>query len=379
MRKLLVFIGFLAGVASCIYPFDPVIDGEAGDMAVFEASIIVGGVSTVRVSKAWSLNWSSTGVYNAVAWVEGDDGTRYDTYVGSSSGREIKIHTENASPDKSYRMVAELDGKKYSSDWIKPLPPPDLESVDIDLSPTGDNVDVLVTLKGGNESTGYLGVYFDETWEFHAEHLCKYELDTLRWEVSKRVEPYPNYWCWKSNTSSIKVLECSKFEGGRIASYPIHSFSRSDNRNHKKYSINVRAVTLPQETYRFMKNLDDISNGTGSLFSPNPGEMVSNMFCESDPSAKVLGYVTVSIESTKRVFIDDRYHVPAPPPQTYFFLPSSPFSYMGYYYEGKYPVDFMTLVIDEREVMGIFWGPKRCIDCVVDGGTKQKPDFWEDE
>ena len=47
MRKLLVFIGFLAGVASCIYPFDPVIDGEAGDMAVFEANIIVGGVSTV--------------------------------------------------------------------------------------------------------------------------------------------------------------------------------------------------------------------------------------------------------------------------------------------------------------------------------------------
>ena len=378
MRKFLIFITFLLGVASCVYPFDPVLEGTSDDMVVFEGSIVVGGVSKVRVSKVKSFGDEPRPVSRSVVWVEDDGGGRYNS-TSSSSNAEYIIPTQGPSQDRKYRMVAEVDGKKYSSDWIKPLAPPALERVDFVPSPIGNNLDVFVTLKGGEESTGYMGIYFDETWEFHADYMCRYILDTENWEVIPRGEPYPNYWCWNSASSSMSILDHSEYDGGRIESYPVHSFSRSDKRTQRKYSINVRAITLPKETYRYLKNLDDISNGSGSLFSPNPGEMASNVACESDPSSRAMGYVTASFEISLRAYVDNRYYVEVPPSQSYLSVPPNMFAYLSYYQNNYYPVDFMTMEVGEQVVQDIFWGPMRCIDCVVEGGTKQKPDFWEDE
>ncbi|MBR1926504.1 MAG: DUF4249 domain-containing protein [Bacteroidales bacterium] len=379
MRKLLIFIIFLAGITSCVYPFDPALEGTSEDILVFEGRIIAGGASTVRVSRVRSFSGDSSPISSGVVWVEDDGGGKYNASEGSTPGQGVTIPTEAAPGDRRYRMVAEVEGRTYSSDWIKPLAPPVLESVEFVPSAIGNDLEVFVTMSGGDESTGYLGIYFDETWEFHSDYMCGYVLDTSNWEIIPRSEPYPNYWCWRSASSTMTILDHSEYDGGRVVSFPIHSFSRSNERNHRRYSINVRAVTLPKETYRYMKNLDDISNGTGTLFSPNPGEMASNVSCESDPSVRVMGYVTASMEASKREFIDDRYYVSTQPPQGYLFVPASKFDYMYYYSNGYYPVNFMVINIDGEDVQDIFWGPMRCIDCVIDGGTKQKPDFWQDE
>ena len=379
MRKLLTFIALVLGMTSCVYPFDPVLEGTRDDMVVFEGSIIVGGTSSVRISKVQSFSGDTKPVSGGVVWIEDDSGGKYTPSSGSASGEVITISTEAAPADRKYRMVAEVGGKTYSSDWIKPVAPPVIESVEFAPSAIGNDLEVFVTLRGGEESTGYIGIYFDETWEFHSDYMCRYILDTVEWELIPRIDPYPNYWCWRSSSSSMRILDHSEYDGGRVVSLPIHSCSRSDKRNHRKYSINVKAVTLPKETYRYLKNLDDISNGTGTLFSPNPGEMASNVSCESDPSTRAMGYVTASLETAKREFIDNRYYVETPAPQAYLFVPANNFAFMGYYRTGYYPVDFMVLNIDGEDVQDVFWGPMRCIDCVVEGGTKQKPDFWEDE
>ena len=164
----------------------------------------------------------------------------------------------------------------------------------------------------------------------------------------------------------------------RMVSYPFHSFSRYSNRNHKLYSINVKAFTLSDKAYKYMNNLSVISNMSGSLFSPNPGEMASNIRCETNPERRVEGYITASLATSSRAFLDSRYFLYASPATNYLFVPDR--SYKSLYYDGYYPVDMMTIRIGEgeeaRDVTDIFWGPVRCIDCVAEGGTKQKPDYW---
>ena len=142
----------------------------------------------------------------------------------------------------------------------------------------------------------------------------------------------------------------------------------------------MKAITLSDKAFKYLSNLSSISNMNGSLFSPNPGEMPSNIRCDSDPGRHVEGYVFASQITSCRGFLDSRYYKASGPSTSVLFLPEPGESYRELYENGAYPVAFMRLPIptDEgyQDVEDVFWGPIRCIDCVVAGGTTQKPDFW---
>lgn len=379
MKKAFIYIVTAIILGSCVYPYDQQIEGSPEDLLVLDGDIIVGGSSSVKISQVSPLSlkkYPSVRNVSGVAWIEDDQGGVYESPdPGPASAFEIPM--ENASSDRKYRMVAKVKGRVYSSDWIDPLEPPVIEDVSIDLNERLTGVEVRVTLSGGESGTGYVGISFDETWEFHADFICWY--DYINGRVQKRSTQYPNYWCWMNKPSEgMMLVDYSEMTSDVIQSYLIKSFSRSDNRLHKKYSINVKAVTLPEETYRYLKNLQDITQGSGSLFSPNPGEMASNIRCETDPSERVFGYVTASKTSSCRVFIGNNYYLRPEMSLASIFIPE-PGNFKDVYDSGSRPIDYMTLPRGEmgQDLSGVYWGPLRCIDCIVAGGTKEKPDFWE--
>ena len=378
MKKSLIIIASLFVLASCVYPYEATLKGTEQDIVVLEGSIVVGGVSTVKISKMRPIDTDSfiPGKTKGTAWVEDDQGGRYNSSSTEASNL-INIPMENARSGRKYRMMATVEGETYASDWMDIVPPPVIEDVTFSSSNRSTDVIVGVTLNGGEAATGYIGLTYEETWEFHTDYLCRYELDTTRWRVYERTTEYPNYWCWANAASTdMTLVDYTQISGDRIVEFPLHSFPRTSGRNHKKYSIKVNAVTLPAATYRYLKNLQDITQGSGSLFSPNPGEMASNIICESNPDLSVLGYVTTSLSTSKRAFLDSRYYTPLMPPTNYLFISEN---FREDYEYGYYPVDLMILPRGENgeDVEGVYWGPLRCIDCIEAGGTKEKPDFWE--
>ena len=395
MKKTLHILATLLCAASCIYPFDPVVDQAPEGVLVVEGDIIIGGTSKVRLGMMSSLysntlSGAAVDMNAADVWIEDDTGTVYKgdpegpggaIYYGwSPYSYQYVMATENAPGDRKYRVCVDALGARYSSDWTLPLEAPVIR--DIKFTADDFNVTVSVSLDGGPQSTGYALLTYDETWEFHTEYLLQYEVDTMSWSVQQPIKPplQPNYWCWRHVDK--EVLDPLDFTGRNedgVTDYPLLSFARIDDRNHRRYCVNVKARTITKGTYRYLHNLDEGSLGGGDLFTPNPGEIQGNVRCETEPERMALGYVTTSRMASRRAFLDSRYHrTPQPNYELLNYLLQRDFP--KFYEDGYLPLIENPHTEYDPRVEGAYgWGDARCYDCVAAGGTKEQPDYWYED
>ena len=381
MRKLLSILALSCCVTACIYPYTPELDEAPEGVLSVDASIVIGDVSTVQLGTLLSLwpneNARTSNLGSASVWLEDDAG---DRYPGKRDGFVFEIPTENAPGDRRYRLCIEALGAKYTSDWNTLLEPPVIR--DVQFQADEATVTVAVSVDGGGSATGYLLLSYDEAWEFHVDYVPKYEVSFMQgplpeldiWDITETASDYSKYWCWKTyvNLGSAPVDYTSMSSPG-ITNWPLIRFARTDNRNHRQYCVNVKARSISKETYRFLKNLEDLSSGGDNLFTPTPGEIAGNLHCESDPERMVLGYALFSQAVTRRAWLDSRYLLYTPP---YELVYPEQKAYRNYYKSGYLPLVFKDNPGEGEGPYG--WGPRYCYDCTGAGGTLTKPDFWDE-
>ena len=179
---------------------------------------------------------------------------------------------------------------------------------------------------------------------------------------------YSHYWCWMKVVSASQDIISYIDLDNNVRNLPIHSFPRTDSRNHKEYHVRVKLWNLTPEQYRFRKLLEENASIGGDLFSPEPGEVRGNVYCESDPKEKVYGYVNISRVVYQDAKMGQEYLLTGKPaPLTYV----APEDYATCYSFGYQPVELYFT--DNQWVVG--WGLARCFDCVAAGGTLEKPQF----
>ena len=119
----------------------------------------------------------------------------------------------------------------------------------------------------------------------------------------------------------------------------------------------------------------------GGLFTPQPSELTGNITCITDPSKKIMGYIEpVKNITQKRIFV----HSTEISGSRFFdcetmdagelaaYLSDHEITYDQFYMIGFRPAG----EINPSTGMPFEWSIARCTDCVVDGGSKKKPDFW---
>jgi hypothetical protein len=156
-----------------------------------------------------------------------------------------------------------------------------------------------------------------------------------------------------------------------------------------RYSILVKQYALTQDAYHFWARLKKNTQQIGTIFDTQPSAIITNLHCTSDSSRMVLGYISASTITQKRIFID------------WTQVPN------WYYTSGLYckpdsacwakvsvPPQFLSngyLVplepINEAGACGTVTAPSfkvavmsnTCVDCRVHpgGGKTQKPAFWQ--
>ena len=392
MRKILSFVAVLLCAAACIYPYTPELEKAPQGILAVDGNISIGEPSTVQLSTLISM-WRDVDsepmpdFRDSKVWVEDDAGDRYEGvlsegytwYITDIYGNaRFTIPTENAPADRRYRLCIETLGGFYTSDWSDITEPPVIS--EIEFSATDTDVIVGVSVDGGDNGTGYLLLSFDETWEFHADWDLCYIFDPETQMITPGVPPdYDGYWCWQSSDTRLTFpIDYTGMTDNGIHAYPLQTFRRDNNRNHRRYCINVKAKAITPATYRFLKNLESNTDLGDNLFTPNPGEIAGNLRCESDPDREVLGYVIFSRSVSKRAFLDSRYNKYRRPNEgaLRYLLAEQ---YLTYWNIGFKPLAENTNPDRDPSMEGPYgWGDRSCYDCRAAGGTKQKPDFWDD-
>lgn len=381
-----VLIAFLIGMTSCVYPFDIDAEGEGGSM-VIEGDILIGELTTVRLSHTMPISTLSIQetFLDAEVCVMDDRGDVYPTISKGEDG--FVVDTRNADPDRQYKLhVKNLEtGRTYESTFQAVSKPAVIDSLSYILDEERDRMDIAISMHSGSES--YFKWSYTEDWEYRTilKAAYKYIPPTVHmngwWaevpdgpgQVVKMDTDDITYYCWSHyDSKNIMVFSTESQSDDRFVDLEFHTIDRTDRRISYIYHIAVELEALTKDAYTYWQNVKNNSEYNGSLFAPNPSELLGNISCLEDPSEFVYGYISAAQRSVKTLYVraSSFYKEKETFDTATYSLSQS--DWYQYYKDGYLPFD----VSSENPLGPPDWVKSRCVDCRQFGGTTTKPDFW---
>ncbi|MGZ3776651.1 MAG: DUF4249 domain-containing protein, partial [Mucilaginibacter sp.] len=288
---------------------------------VVEGVISAGGDSTiVKLSRTIQISETNKHRYEIGAnVVVNDDQGAFYPLTEVDSGRYTAPAISDAS--RKYRLnITTTDGKTYQSDLVPVGMTPPLDSVEFEA--VSNDVNIYADTRDATNKTkyyrwDYVETYIwesikDEPWEFDNSYNAvsnKFRLRTPAEQV---------HLCYDTkDASAILVASAANLKQSVINKFPITQIASTDERIVHKYSIVVKQYAITSEAYNFWAQVKKNTEQIGTIFDVQPSEIQGNIHCTSNPGVPVVGYVSASTVSQKRIFID-RTMLPAWPilPQT---------------------------------------------------------------
>ena len=387
--------------AACIYPYT--VDIQQGDEypIVVDGDIHIGGTTTVQLSYVRPMDETDYVMPPVLAegYIEGEDGTRitskqfgggayYDSYSQLSS--TLSFDTSNLREDQRYRLVfttvSPEDGSplnRFESDWLQPCPAPTIDA--LTYSKNDDFKELWIGLSMHCHGSHYFRWTFSETWEYHSDILSHLEYVPSSWDAKlgrtvggtyQAANP-TLYYCWNSRRSA----DVNLFSTVNQTEDRFHTIPLTDKRLQVMYRIDVQLEALSENAYNYWKNIQENTWGQGSIFAPVPSNMASNVHCVTDASVQVIGYLNAAASAKGFMYYDNSKEG---------FYKSTPLLERGdtTVAASNYNIADNLLRIGYLPYAEIYdmgttpsaytWAKALCIDCRMQGGTKNKPKDWPD-
>ena len=369
MKKFSILAALLL-LAGCTYPFSVELEDSQELSLVVDANILIGNTSTVKLSYLQPLQvgkqGSTPGRVSADVFLEDESG---NTYRARDNYGTYVIDEFNPSGSEKYRLTIVSEGKTYRSEWVEPVAPPQITNVSFRADDS--HVYLELSMEDDGSGSGYAASVMEEIWNFHTDYVRILDFDPETASIFTMMNPDDShFWCWRKYSVQTQSIIDYSGMGGKVNAFVLSRFPRSDNRNHREYSAKVKLWNLTKEQYEYRRMLEENASIGGNLFSPEPGEVRGNVYCESNLNEKVFGYVNISRVATRVITLDNKYYIEKGPSVK--LIEVAPEDYMSRYTSGYMPIDYFTNSEGE-DVPG--WGLGRCYDCIEAGGTLEKPDF----
>jgi hypothetical protein len=361
-------------LSSCLEPYNPPATSNRIKILVVDGFVNSSeGISTVRLSNANELSNPKKPApeINAAVTISTDTGTTYQLTEQDSGLYTVSGLTLDNK--QKYRVnISTSNGGEYASDYIELKQSP---SMDVTWEPTNEGVNILLNTI---DPTGKLQYYrwdYAETWQYRAAYDSYYKL--VNAEVVELAEEEKVFNCWSaSRSTNILIGSSVLLSEDIISNLPIMFLPKGSKKLEVKYSILVKQTALSKEEYDFWQQLKKNTESLGSLFDPQPSQVLGNIHNISNPSAPVLGYFSGGVVQEKRIFID------------FYDLPNH-----LRIFDTRSNCSYDTILA--RDVAGLFEyerlinivplrGPEiaysktltECADCREQGGVNVKPKFW---
>lgn len=386
MKKLFYILAVLAAVSSCVYPFEPDILPEGGQLVV-EGDIVLGDVSVIKLSAVNPIRGTAGEQPKGDAYIEDDKGGVYRSY--GTLGSTIHIDTREAPADRKYRLRIDISNpggewdSSYTTGWEVPQAEPEISAME--MAPDDEKIVFNVSMNAPDGSSGCYRWDYELDWEYDAKYYPTYMFeDGNLIDLSKSPGTYPYHTCYSHKTSIESGLAIAKsLEGQRLYRHEYLEIPRTSTIVMKRLAILLKARCISVDCYEYLNNLKENSNATGSLFTTIPSGMRGNIRSVDDSTHFAVGYVGVSKVRMLRTFFDVApYHISRWKYGDDLFVPEINFLHPdlnSWYQAGFLPVDDQGASGGgEATTEGVVrWGPAECVDCRVSGGTIEVPYFWE--
>jgi hypothetical protein len=303
LKQQILFSLLLLLLNSCIVEYVPITD-EVAELLNVEGLITdQPGINTIKLSKSVPL-WHrqvAQPVTGCKVWISDDLGqiailkeTLIGTYITDpanfqgKTGRKYALHITTSS---SYRN---LNFESFPME-MKPVPPIDsiyYEKKTYQNWPSAvEGCQIYLDTYDHSNNCKFYRWKYSETWEFH-----------LPFNVKNRV-------CWSTvNSYEIFIKNTSILGEDRIIRYPLNAITNPIDKLSVKYSILVSQYSLNEDEYLYWERLKNTLDQIGGLYDLIPTFIPNNIFCVENPNEKTLGYFSVSAESSRRIFIKDKFN-----------------------------------------------------------------------
>lgn len=392
-HRHICFLLLLAAFAatSCVYDFRPQVDGEGGYLIV-EGDIVVGDSFDILTSWSSSLVDTTQGderwqILNTNKMhIEASDGTRYENQFSSGfwspGGGSPRGHFDlrEANPSLQYRLVLENVRGTYVSSWASPMSPGKIDSLSYRINEDRTVMSIQVAAHADDAPESYYRWSVEETWEYHADvpAYYKYVEENGVGQILPMPESESLYYCWTgSRRPEIMTGSTQGLVENRLADHVLYTMTNRDERLSILYRADVRQMRIPEEAYRYWQVMERNSSDIGGLFSPEPSELRGNIVCVERPEELVLGYVGVMAVATQRLHIKNYEARFYRAPRAYLPAPDTLNKDIEWYKafrSGYLPGD--AVFTENGDLIGYEWWPRRCVDCLSKGGTKNRPADW---
>ena len=357
---------------SCITEFIPKTTRDQNILVVGGLITDQPATYTIKLSKSLPLGSTtySKPYTGCLVSISDDLGSTFDFKESSDGNYTSDSSVFRGAPGHFYTLHINTNSGSQSSIYeslpmeMKPVPPIDsvyYERQVLSSSPDGTIVEegcqVYLDTHDPTNTCKFYRWEYTETWEFHLPYNT------------------PNRVCWVSNNSdAINIKNASILSENIVDKHPINNISNLTDRLSQKYSILVHQYSMNDDEHQYWEKVQNISDQVGGLYDMIPSSIPSNVYCKNDPGQPVLGFFSVSAESSKRIFIDGFFAGIKTPYNTQTCVDDTIFGNGPIRYENISLWVIISHSLPPPSYM-VITRQHSCYDCTL-RGTNVMPDFW---
>ena len=325
-----------------------------------------GAITTIQLSRTQNLADTKVPTAETKAQVSIESQTKATYPLTEGTGGSYTLSGVTPQQGETYRLhIRTTKGVDYYSDYVPVTQTPPIDSVS--WKAENDGVQVNVNTHDPKNNTHYYRWDYTETWEYTAGYYSVFELKNN--QIVNREQSI--YTCWNNAVSTnILTTSTTRLSKDVVSQFPLTVVPGTSEKLGVKYSILVKQIALSQAGFNYYDQLAKITQNIGSIFDPQPSQIIGNLYSTANTSELVMGFFRVGTVETKRIFIT-RSQLPG-------FRPTTG-------YEGC-TVDTLSVsdIIKSQPTILTMYGMTQyltttsyCADCRGRGGVLKRPDFWE--